>query len=127
MAELLENPPALRGFTKAPFSSGGATRDVYRIGSGPAVIVIAEIPGITPKVAEFGRRVAEIGCTAVLPDLFGVPGAEPKIGTALKVIAQGCISREFATFARGTTSPITEWLRALARSAHDECGGPGVG
>ena len=64
---------ALGGFGKEQFTAQGKTRDLYRLGSGPAVIVIAEIPGITPKVAEFARRVAAIGCTAVLPHLFGEP------------------------------------------------------
>src|SRR5207245_4264103 len=38
-----------------------------------------------------------------------------------------CVSREFACFALRKTSPITAWLRALARQAHGECGGPGAG
>ena len=118
---------ALAGFTVTPFSAEGHTRDVYRIGSGPAVIVIAEIPGITPKVAAFARKIADIGCTAVLPRLFGTPGREASGPYTLGVFAGACVSREFATFARGRTSPIASWLRALARQAHDECGGPGVG
>ena len=65
---------ALEGFTKTTFTYKGKERDVYRIGTGPAVIVISEIPGITPNVAGFARRVADLGCTAVLPHLFGVPG-----------------------------------------------------
>jgi dienelactone hydrolase len=65
-------PSALEGFEVNPFtSSGGRTRDVYRTGTGPAVIVIHEVPGITPLVAEFGRKVAERGMTAVLPSLLG--------------------------------------------------------
>jgi dienelactone hydrolase len=118
---------ALHGYTCSPFNALGSTRDVYRTGSGPAVIVISEIPGITPKVAEFGRRVASIGCTAVLPHLFGTPGAEPTAGNAMRVLAQACISREFSTLARRRTSPITAWLRVLAKASREECGGPGVG
>jgi dienelactone hydrolase len=38
-----------------------------------------------------------------------------------------CISKEFTVLATGQTSPVIDWLRALARSLHDECGGPGVG
>jgi dienelactone hydrolase len=38
-----------------------------------------------------------------------------------------CVSREFVMFAANRSSPITEWLRALARRAHEECGGAGVG
>jgi dienelactone hydrolase len=118
---------ALDGFDRATFTHDGKTRDVYRLGSGPAVIVIAEIPGITPKVCEFARRVADLGCTAVLPHLFGVPGKPPSAGYILRSFGPACISREFAAFALRKTSPVTVWLRALARQAHEECGGPGVG
>jgi dienelactone hydrolase len=124
----------LRDFEKTPFTHGGKTRDIYRIGTGPAVIVMAEIPGITPKVAEFGRRVAAIGCTAVLPHLFGTPGRDPNVGGAvrsmiggLSSIAPACISREFTVMATGRTSPVIAWLRGLAASEHQRCGGPGVG
>jgi hypothetical protein len=48
--------------------------DIYRRGSGPAVIIIHEVPGITPDVAAFARRVADCGMTVVLPDLLGTPG-----------------------------------------------------
>jgi dienelactone hydrolase len=117
----------LDGFERSTFTHDGKTRDVYRFGSGPAVIVIAEVPGITPKVAAFARRVADIGCTAVLPHLFGVPGKRVSAGYLVQSIGPACISREFACFALRTTSPVTVWLRALARQVHEECGGPGVG
>jgi dienelactone hydrolase len=117
----------LEGYSQTTFTAEGKTRDVYETGSGPAVIVIAEIPGITPEVADFGRKVAAIGCTAVLPRLFGEPGREASAAYALQSIGPACVSKEFATFATGKTSPVTTWLRALARHAHEECGGPGVG
>jgi dienelactone hydrolase len=44
-----------------------------------------------------------------------------------KSITQGCVSREFASWALNRTSPVIEWLRALARDLHEQCGGPGVG
>lgn len=118
---------ALDDFEPAPFTADGETRTVYRKGSGPAVIVISEIPGITPKVADFARRVADIGCTAVVPHLFGTPGKEPGVPYELQTVVHACISREFMTWARGKTSPITAWCRALARHEHERCGGPGVG
>jgi dienelactone hydrolase len=117
----------LEGFTHTTFVSNGKTRDVYTVGSGPAVIIIAELPGITPKVAEFGRRVAAIGCTAWLPSLFGEPGRPPSPGYVMRSFVPACMSAEFAAFATNRASPVTVWLRALARHAHDECGGPGVG
>jgi len=117
----------LVGFEREPFTAEGKTRDLYRAGSGPAVIVMSEIPGITPLVAEFGRRVAAIGCTAVMPHMFGTPGKTPTGGYAMQSLAHACISHEFSTMASGRTSPITTWLRALAKAEHDRCGGPGVG
>lgn len=117
----------LAGFTEGTFEAQGKTRTVYRRGTGPAVVVIAEIPGVTPKVLAFARRVADLGCTAVLPVLFGTPGKQPSVPYALQSISAGCVSREFATMAVRRTSPITEWLRALARHEHEVCGGPGVG
>jgi dienelactone hydrolase len=118
---------ALEGFTKGTFAVDGKARDVYRMGAGPAVVVISEIPGITPSVAAFGRRVADIGCTAVLPRLFGDPGRSPSVPYVLSVASYACISREFTTLALRKTSPVTVWLRALAAQVHTECGGPGVG
>jgi dienelactone hydrolase len=38
-----------------------------------------------------------------------------------------CIRREFNAWQAGRSSPIVDWLRALARVAHAECGGKGVG
>ena len=105
----------------------GVTRSVFRGGTGPAVIVIHEIPGLHPGVVAFGRRVIGAGMTAYFPSLFGEPGREPSPGYTTGSIMRACVSREFATWATHKTSPIVGWLRALARDAHAACGGPGVG
>ena len=105
----------------------GVTRTVYRGGRGPAVIVIHEIPGLHPGVVAFGRRLIAAGMTVYFPSLFGDPGREVSGGYALGEIVRACVSREFATWATRKTSPIVEWLRALARHAHLACGGRGVG
>ena len=86
----------LGDFTKESFEADGKRRDVFRIGSGPAVIVISEMPGLTPLVAQFGRRVAAAGCTAVLPVLFGDPGRPPGVGYVFQSIGPACVSREFS-------------------------------
>ncbi|HEY7136726.1 MAG TPA: dienelactone hydrolase family protein [Acidimicrobiia bacterium] len=114
-------------FRRTTFEAEGERRDVYEAGSGPAVIVIAEVPGITPEVAGFARRLVDAGFTAVMPRLFGEPGRGLAMGYAAGVMARNCVAREFATFALDRTSPVTAWLRALARDAHARCGGPGVG
>jgi dienelactone hydrolase len=124
----------LDDFTRRAFTHADKRRAVYELGAGPAVIVIAEMPGITPGVATFARRVAAIGCTAVVPHLFGEPGRDavtargrPAVGVLIRSIVPACVSREFTVLATGRTSPVVDWLRALARDAHDRCGGPGVG
>jgi dienelactone hydrolase len=117
----------LAGFTRAEFSHGGTTRPVYSGGTGPAVIVIHEIPGLHPGVAAFARRVVERGFHVRMPSLFGTPGKAVSAGYVVRSLTSGCVSRDFATFALDRTSPITTWLRALAADAHEACGGKGVG
>lgn len=109
------------------FTHAGKQRDVFRKGSGPAVIVLAEMPGITPAVLDFADRVVALGCTAVLPHLFGVPGAALSPSVLARAIVPACVSKEFSAWATGKTSPVIEWCKALARHEHKRCGGPGVG
>ena len=117
----------LAGWTKGSFSAAGYTRDTYRRGSGPAVIVIHEIPGITPLVAAFADEVVAAGFTVVMPSLVGTPGKPMSVGYTAASFAKVCIAKEFTTWALDQTSPIIAWLRALARSLYNELGGPGVG
>jgi dienelactone hydrolase len=118
---------ALDDFTKSPFESGGVTKDVWRTGDGPCVLVLAELPGITPRVAGFARRVAARGCSVAMPHLFGDDGRAPDGSYLLGSFSRACISREFTVLATGRSSPVVAWLRALARHEHERAGGPGVG
>jgi dienelactone hydrolase len=95
--------------------------------NGPAVIVMTEMPGISPHVARFARWVKDAGFTVYMPSLFGKDGAVPDAQEGGNVFKRACVSAEFRAFARNGPSPVTRWLRALARQAHEECGGPGVG
>ena len=117
----------LHGYAKDRLTFVGKTRDVYRKGTGPAVLVFAEMPGITPKVLDFADRVVDIGCTAVVPHLFGVPGASPSVGNTVRALAPACVSKEFSAWATAKTSPVVEWSKALARHEHERLGGAGVG
>ena len=118
---------ALDGWAHGTFASDGRSRAIFTRGTGPGVIVIHEIPGITPKVAAFANDVAEAGFTVVMPSLVGTPGRAVSglYGTAsmMKV----CVAREFTNWALHQTSPIIAWLRALAADLHAAVGGPGVG
>jgi dienelactone hydrolase len=130
--------PAPRGtlstFTEDTFEADGRVVPLFRKGSGPCVLVITEIPGITPEVLGFADRVVALGCTAVLPNLFGEAGRETLQTNALdrslygaRTLLSVCVSREFTLFATGRSSPVVDVLRKLAVREHARCGGPGVG
>lgn len=119
--------PPLSSFERFDFEHADLRRTVYRAGMGPGVVVIHEVPGITPEVARFARRVADEGFTVMMPHLFGTPGKAYGDGYAAGQILRACVAREFHVLAAGHASPITDWLRALCRHAHAELGGPGVG
>ncbi len=128
LEEDMDASSGVEGFTRETFTSAsGASHEVLRRGEGPAVLVIHEVPGITPRVADFGRAVAGRGLTAVLPSLLGTPGEEPTVANSLASMARACVSREFAMLATNRPSPITSFLRELAAREHAACGGPGVG
>lgn len=126
----MDRGPALEDYDCFAFTDpeGRWTRPVFRRGKGPAVIVIHEMPGLHPLVVRFADRVAAAGMTVFCPSLFGDPGREVSVGYALGEMFKGiCIRREFSAWSTGRSSPIVEWLRALAAHAHAECGGRGVG
>lgn len=104
-----------------------ASKTVYVAGSGPGVIVMTEMPGISPHVARFARWVRDAGFTVYMPSLFGRDGAVPQAEEGTAVFKRACVSAEFRALAANQTSPVTQWLRALASLAHKHCGGPGVG
>jgi dienelactone hydrolase len=106
----------------------GKTKPVLVTGTrGPAVIVIHEIYGFTPTLARFCRWVREAGFRVYAPILFGTPDAGNAEEPSNTRVAFLCISREFTILRANRSSPVTDWLRALARLAHQECGGAGVG
>src|SRR2546423_6307481 len=117
----------LEDFDPREVSFDGASKIVHVPGAGPAVIVMTEMPGISPHVARFARWVRDAGFTVYMPSLFGRDGAVPAVEEGTAVFQRACVSAEFRAFAANESSPVTKWLRSLARFAHDECGGPGVG
>lgn len=117
----------LQQWAKSSFTAAGYTRDVFRRGSGPGVIVVHELPGITPTVVAFADDVVSAGFTVLMPSLVGTPGREFSSVYLAKSAIHICVAREFTHWALNHTSPIIGWLRALARELHDELGGNGVG
>jgi dienelactone hydrolase len=120
-------PDPLTGWTAAPFPAAGQTHDVYTRGSGPGVVLLPELPGMTPQVMGLGDHLVDSGFTVAVPSLFGRPGRALSPGYLLPTFARACITREFQAFARRADRPVAEYVRALARDLHARAGGPGVG
>jgi dienelactone hydrolase len=117
----------LDDFEARTITLDGSTKTVHVSGTGPAVVVMAEMPGISPHVARFSRWIRDAGFSVYMPSLFGRDGAYPTVEEGVATFRAACVSAEFHAFAANKSSPVTRWLRALALLAHDECGGRGVG
>lgn len=126
-----QNADVLAGWSSAPFPAAGVTHEVYSRdpaeGPGPGVVLLPEIPGMTPAVMNLANHLVGAGFSVVVPSLFGEPGRSLTPGYAARTFAKACITREFAAFARGADRPVAEYVRALARDLHGRVGGRGVG
>ncbi|HET9758618.1 MAG TPA: dienelactone hydrolase family protein [Nocardioidaceae bacterium] len=118
---------ALDSWTRGSHTYDGTTHPTWRKGTGPGVVVVHEIPGMTDAVVAFAEEVVAAGHTVVMPQLFGEAGGAVSLRQVATVIPRVCISREFTKLARNETTPVAGWLRSLARDLHAELGGPGVG
>ena len=64
--------PEFRAFD---FTHDRRTYEVFKGGSGPAVLVLHEVPGLHPGVIDFAGRLIAAGYTVYLPSLYGRPAA----------------------------------------------------
>jgi dienelactone hydrolase len=115
------------GWSRSKFLNDGVTHETFRKGNGPVVIIVHEIPGITPSVEKFANEVVDAGFTVVMPLLVGTTDKAPSGKYLASSMLKVCIAKEFTTLALNKTSPVIFWLRALAKQLHDELGGKGVG
>jgi dienelactone hydrolase len=117
----------LDGWTVSPFTGAGLTHDVYQKGAGPGVVLIPEIPGMTPEVLGLAQHLVDSGFTVAVPSPFGVPGRESSVGYTLNTLRKVCVSAEFRAFALNAHRPITDFLRAVAADLASRTPGAGVG
>jgi dienelactone hydrolase len=117
----------LTGWRRAPFTGAGLSYDCFEKGEGPGVVLIPEIPGLTPEVLGFGDHLVDEGFTVVIPSPFGTPGRPETTGYALGVIARMCVAKEFRAFSADAERPITKYLRAVAADLAARTPGRGVG
>jgi len=117
----------LTGWRRAAFAGAGVTYDCYEKGSGPGVVLIPEVPGITPEVLGLAEHLVGAGFTVVVPSPFGVPEKVATVGYTIRVLGRLCVSAEFRAFAVNAHRPITDYLRAVAADLAARTPGPGVG
>ena len=115
----------LQGYTEERFSYGDITRPVFRKGDGYGVVLLHELPGLTPETCDLADYIVASGFHVAMPLLFGEPLQSLAIGLAKAPLL--CLRKEFHCFAAGKASPVTDWLKALCRKVHADRGGRGVG
>jgi len=113
----------LEGFIEGRFAYGAHDCPVFTKGEGPPILVMHEVPGITPEVERFANLLVSRGFSVYMPELFGKAGREATMPIILMEMAKRpCIRREFSLLARRGSSPLTEYLRALSRDIHARTG-----
>ncbi|TNE47580.1 MAG: dienelactone hydrolase [Deltaproteobacteria bacterium] len=119
---MAENIP---GFLQYDFHAEGTTKPVYQLGSEgqPPVVLMHELPGMVPECVALARELHEEGFAVTMPLMFGQPNQHAIVTNTLRI----CLSREFSMFAKGKSSPLASWMRALCRKAHEESGGRPIG
>ncbi|MET9961412.1 dienelactone hydrolase family protein [Streptomyces sp. NPDC006326] len=118
---------SLAGWRRAPFTAEGLAYDCYEKGDGPGVVLLPELPGITPEVLGLAQHLVDEGFTVVMPSLFGTPGRPVSLARTAAVFARVCVSAEFRAFATNARRPVADYLRALARDLAARTPGAGVG
>ena len=68
--------PLAEDFERTEVTIDGVTKPVWRSGTGPGVVIMHEVPGITPTVSRFARIVRDREFAVFLPELFGVVDKE---------------------------------------------------
>ena len=116
------------GYSVFSFRADGREKRVFTKGQGPGILLMHELPGMVRECVRLGDYIASKGYTVFLPLLFGAANVRYSLARTALYTAQICIRREILAVAADQDSPITTWLRALAREIRKRCPeGRGVG
>ncbi|MGB9121200.1 MAG: dienelactone hydrolase family protein [Candidatus Angelobacter sp.] len=124
------DPFHIEGFTCSKVTAADMTYRLYQSqSSGPAVLLLHELPGLYKEDVELGRRIAQCGFTVYMPLFFGKPNGK---GHGAHVLWYGFSETvlpgsPFPGLRSGHTSRVARWLNELLPSIHRECGNKGVG
>jgi dienelactone hydrolase len=119
----------MAGFDHSPFRSGKIAHEVYRIGNGPSILLLHELPGLMPEDITLARRLS-VSYTVYLPLLFGKPGDGHAIlrDSILRVFLRTpCWGCEFNCASSSDIGGIVPWIAALALHVDDQNNHRGFG
>lgn len=94
---------------RVDYRAAGWNFKVYRIGEGPTVILLHELPGMTGEDIRLARMIAKEHFTVYLPLFFGDPGHS----AAGRNLIVSSLDGDFHPFARHEASPAVEWVRGF--------------
>jgi dienelactone hydrolase len=118
----------MTGYSEFSFKSGAFEKIVFVKGAGPGVLLMHELPGMVRECVALADHIAAQGFTVFMPLLFGEANVTNSNLRTLGYFAQICVRREISLFAAESDSPLTTWLRALAREVRIRCPqGKGIG
>jgi dienelactone hydrolase len=102
---------APEGYTPMSLPQGGTEHHQTFVTAkmGPPVIVLHELPGLTPSDLDLGIRISKEGFTCYLPLIFGAPDTYSLYGNTLRACFGGQVS---CSAAKGESHCIT-WLRLM--------------
>lgn len=83
---------------------------VLQKGSGPGVLILHELPGLTIECLQLANRVSEAGYTVYVPLLFGQPGR----AQSFRNVFRACFGGGFHCFSSSDPGPVLARLRVLA-------------
>ena len=116
---VIDEDDDLHGFDKKNLQADGMRFDylVSQTGLEP-VILMHELPSITPQVMYFARVITGAGFKVYLPSFLGRPGKVPNLIDQGWAVTQACVRSEFGALVSGDqTRRAVKWVRALAQTA----------
>jgi len=103
-------------------------RKVYHIGSGPPLLLMHELPGLSEDTFQLAKTYSK-HFTVYLPLLTGKVGDKKlgKLSLGLQSLRILCLNREIHLLKAKSSSPITLWLRDLCNHIRSQSDYNGVG
>jgi dienelactone hydrolase len=84
---------------------------VFQEGTGPGVLILHELPGMTLADMHLADLVAGAGYAVYMPLMFGKPGEDRSIVNGIRA----CFGGGFHCFSRDNSGPVAARLRTLAK------------